>query len=114
MGFFQAIRTCFAKFWTFEGRAQRSEYWWFVLFVFLATFLVEMSIAIFAHWIIPDPNFVRPILTLLLLSASVQRMHDGDLSGGWLLLPLLNLDWLCQAGARGPNSFGPDPLGLSN
>ena len=33
MGFVDAIKTCLAKFFVFSGRAVRSEYWWFVLFV---------------------------------------------------------------------------------
>ena len=28
----QSIRTCLTKFATFDGRASRSEYWWFQLF----------------------------------------------------------------------------------
>ncbi len=36
MGFQEAIRTCIKeKYATFSGRASRSEYWWFVLFVSL-------------------------------------------------------------------------------
>ena len=27
MGFIEAIKTCFGKYATFEGRARRSEYW---------------------------------------------------------------------------------------
>lgn len=35
MGFVEAIKTCLAKYFVFSGRAARSEYWWFVLFVVL-------------------------------------------------------------------------------
>ena len=31
-----AVRTCLSKYITFTGRAARSEYWYFVLFIFLA------------------------------------------------------------------------------
>lgn len=49
--------------------------------------------------------------------ASVQRLHDVDKSGWWLLLslvPLVNIVLLVYLyvapGTRGPNRFGPDPL----
>lgn len=29
MGFLEAVKACFGKYATFEGRARRSEYWWF-------------------------------------------------------------------------------------
>ena len=35
MGFVDAIKTCFSKYASFSGRATRSEYWWWVLFVVL-------------------------------------------------------------------------------
>ena len=35
MGFQNAVRKCFKDFATFQGRAPRSEFWWFMLFIFL-------------------------------------------------------------------------------
>ena len=35
MSFGQAIKTCFSKYLVIAGRAPRSEYWWFALFVLL-------------------------------------------------------------------------------
>ena len=35
MSFLSAIQTCFVKYATFHGRARRSEYWFFVLFIML-------------------------------------------------------------------------------
>ena len=37
MTFAQAVRTCFAKYATFSGRASRPEYWWFFLFLLLGS-----------------------------------------------------------------------------
>jgi uncharacterized membrane protein YhaH (DUF805 family) len=36
MGFQDAVRSVFSKYVTISGRATRSEYWWWVLFVVLA------------------------------------------------------------------------------
>ena len=33
MGFGDAVRTCWKKYGDFDGRAIRSEFWWWVLFV---------------------------------------------------------------------------------
>jgi len=35
MGFGEAIKTCFSKYFTISGRARRSEYWYFYLFTIL-------------------------------------------------------------------------------
>jgi len=35
MGFIDAIKVCLAKYVTFSGRARRSEYWYWTLFVVL-------------------------------------------------------------------------------
>lgn len=31
--FMEAVKTCFKKYATFKGRARRSEFWWFYLFL---------------------------------------------------------------------------------
>jgi len=48
----------------------------------------------------------------------VRRLHDTDRSGWWWLLALVPivgwiilLVWNCSRGTRGPNRYGPDPLG---
>ena len=33
--FMEAVKTCFKKYATFKGRARRSEFWWFYLFLSL-------------------------------------------------------------------------------
>ena len=37
MNFGDAIKVCFTKYVGFEGRATRSEYWWWVLFIVLVS-----------------------------------------------------------------------------
>ena len=32
-----AVTTCFKKYFDFKGRARRSEFWWFALFVIICT-----------------------------------------------------------------------------
>ena len=33
MGFIESIQVCFSKFFDYNGRAMRSEYWYFFLFL---------------------------------------------------------------------------------
>lgn len=123
MSFTDAIRTCLSKYVDFSGRAARSEYWWWVLFVVLGSFVFGfIDGAIFGA--APDG---RPIsilgglwsLALLLpsIAVGVRRLHDRDMVGWWLLLAfipivgsLILIFFFVQRGTDGTNRFGPDPL----
>ena len=104
MTFSESIKTCFSKYADFNGRASRSEYWWFFLFIVLVSIAASMISQIVA--------VVFSLATFLpSLAAAVRRMHDTDKSG-WLLLigliPLVGLVllyFLAQPGKE-PNRFG--------
>lgn len=104
MTFGESIRTCFTKYATFEGRAARSEFWWFFLFTFLASAAASM---------INDTLSGLVSLATLLPSLAVgaRRLHDTNRSGWYLLLWLIPLVgwiilviWAIQE-AREPNRF---------
>lgn len=95
MGFTQSIRNCLKKYFVFSGRARRSEYWWFVLFVVL----VSSAFAILESIIVgPGPGSepssgvasqaFQLAVALPVLSAGWRRMHDSGRPGWLLLLPL--------------------------
>ena len=48
MSFIEAIKTCFAKYATFKGRARRSEFWWFYLAVAAVNMVLGWILQIFA------------------------------------------------------------------
>jgi len=115
MNFGQAISSGFSNYVNFSGRAARSEYWFWVLFVVLAEIVtsgidyvigIELVTSIFAlATLIPG------------IAVGVRRLHDTDRSGWWLLLGLIPLVggiiliiWFCGKGTDGSNQFGPDPL----
>jgi len=110
MTFGQSIKTCFSKYADFNGRASRSEYWWWVLFVFLvsgATGIVSESLS---------GIFTLAIL-LPYLAVGARRLHDTDRSGWLLLLNLIPLiGWIIlivffiQEGKE-PNRFGSSGAG---
>ena len=79
--FFESIRICLTKYAEFNGRASRSEFWWFMLFVTLvASALLYVSEA----W----SNVFLVAILLPLLAAGSRRLHEIGKSG-WLQLYLL-------------------------
>jgi uncharacterized membrane protein YhaH (DUF805 family) len=87
MSFGKAIRTCLSKYATFSGRARRSEYWFFALF------LIIVGVASYLIEVVADARGVNEISLLVLLLPSfavlVRRLHDIDRSGWWALLPFV-------------------------
>ena len=104
MTFGESIRICFSKYATFEGRASRSEYWWFFLFMFLTSAA--------ANLIGESASGLVSLATLLpSLAVGARRLHDTDRSGWYLLLWLIPIIgwiiliiWMIQE-AREPNRF---------
>lgn len=122
MSFNAAVATCFRKYAVFSGRAPRAEYWWFTLFLLLAGFALGLADTLFFLTPAEQTGPLNTIFTLATLLPSLavgaRRLHDVDRSAWWLLLwlvPVLGwlilLWWTVQPGTRGPNRFGPDPLG---
>jgi uncharacterized membrane protein YhaH (DUF805 family) len=119
MDFLPAVTTCLRKYATFEGRASRSEFWWFVLFNTLVGAAARIVDVASGH---RDGDGVLSglvWLALLLpsLAASCRRLHDIGRSGWWMLVdfvPLLGwlvtLYWNCSKGDAGENLYGTDPL----
>ena len=105
MSFGQAIASFFRNYVTFSGRATRSEYWYSVLFIFIASVVVAIL----------DPTEVLgTVLSLVLflpsIALSARRLHDINRSGWNQILSYLFpigtiavLVWYCkpaQDGAR--------------
>jgi uncharacterized membrane protein YhaH (DUF805 family) len=120
MNFGQAIKTCLNKYATFSGRATRSEYWYFFLFLVI----VNIVASVLDSTIFGDMPVLYLIATLALLvpsiAAGVRRLHDTDKAGWWLLaglIPVIGtivlIVFFCQRGSVGTNQFGPDPLQAS-
>ena len=114
MGFTQAIRTCFSKFATFDGRACRSEYWYFVLFGWLLSIVLQVLSAMSEAVLVMLFGYL--VLLIPSYAVGVRRCHDLDKSG-WMFLvgfiPIVNfyLVYLfCLKGTDGTNRYGEDPF----
>ena len=122
MSFVDAVRTCLNKYISIEGRARRSEYWWFFLFGLLGSFVASLVDRVAFG---PDSGLFSGLFSLgILLPAicvAIRRLHDRDMSGWWFLLNLVPvigalvlLVIYALPGTDGPNRFGPSPLAGSN
>ena len=99
MTFAQSVVSCFRKSVAFEGRASRSEFWWFLLFAilfFLACTYIAPNIAIAAE-------ITALVNSYPLLMAAMRRLHDIGRSGMWCLvwLFILTLSLFAVAITRG-------------
>ena len=139
-----AVITCFKKSLMTGGRASRSEFWWFMLFNFIASVLLMIVIFPLAGlWVLVT---VFPTMCVF-----IRRFQDMNISGWWLLLcpalmfsvimaiivarnaeilswevaELVSIIWFvgcpvliflinCIKGTAGDNRFGADPLAEEN
>ena len=123
------------RFADFSGRSRRKEFWSYILFVWVATFvLMYLDAALglggtassYSEGGSVGFNMSGGLLSILFLlgtfipslAVSVRRLHDLGKSG-WMILigliPLIGAIYLlvqyAQPGVVGPNSYGPDPKG---
>jgi uncharacterized membrane protein YhaH (DUF805 family) len=78
----ESIRVCLTKYADFKGRAARSEFWWFTLFVSLVA-------AVFSYWSDPWSGGLLVAILLPQLAVGARRLHDIGWSGWWQLFVLV-------------------------
>lgn len=122
MGLFNAVRSVYSHYFTLQGRATRSEFWYFWLYQCLA-YLIMSSVCVAISVALQDDNgfafiiigifgifHVIPNFTIL-----VRRLHDSSNSGWWALLFLLSgpgtlvLLIFTLLPSEGDNKYGANP-----
>jgi len=121
MTFSEAISSGFRNYVGFSGRASRSEFWYWMLFTVLVSIamnIIDFGIFGISSNVNPFSSIWSLITFLPSLAIGVRRLYDTDRSGWWWLIafiPVIGIIVLivfwCSEGTRGPNRFGPDPLG---
>ena len=133
MGFIEAVKTCLGKYAQFNGRASRSEFWFFNLFLFIYLFVAGFLLGMVGA---SDETYGVATLVLLIpvfipgIAVAARRLHDINQSGwmqcifipgffadellgtGWVIYILtfaLYAFWFSQAGKKGKNRFGVQP-----
>ncbi len=118
------------KYADFNGRARRSEYWLFTLFLVIVSIVLYVPMLAFAGEM-QTTGEMNPIAGLFMLilvvfflgtlipsiAVTVRRLHDTDRSGWWYLISFIPfggivlLIFTVLDGTPGSNKFGRDPKG---
>ena len=125
--FLDTIKNRYAQF---NGRASRSEFWYFALFYFLTDLVAAIIDAFVLNPMLgatPEQaakgGFLQMIIALGLLLPSIalaiRRLHDIGKSGWWYLLVLVPIiGWVALLyfyildSQPGANAYGENPKGL--
>jgi uncharacterized membrane protein YhaH (DUF805 family) len=136
VGFAESVRTCFGKYADFQGRASRSEFWWFFLFTALVSLALSLPLYVLMVIVAVAGNSstgagVAAVITIIwsiivtvvaigllipLLAAGARRLHDYGQSAWFLLLyfvPCGNIVLIvlwALGGTPGDNPYGPRPV----
>ncbi|UYW00475.1 DUF805 domain-containing protein [Flavobacterium agricola] len=108
------------KYATFEGRARRAEFWYFLLFNIIFNFVfLFLSLALVGATDNTVFFLIYLIYSVLIIIPSIavciRRLHDTNRSGWWYLLnfipfgSIVLLFMYCYEGDVGRNGYGNDP-----
>jgi uncharacterized membrane protein YhaH (DUF805 family) len=123
-------KKAFAKnYANFNGRARRSEYWYYTLMNIIIVVGIQILTGIFAAMQSSVMAMVFGGLYIIFalasivpsLAVTVRRLHDVGKSGSFFFItfiPLIGSIWLlvlmCTEGNSGENAYGPDPKNQSS
>ena len=117
MNFFNAIKFGFKKYAKCSGRASRSEFWYWMLFVtILKLGIVIVGTSTDSPSILALFTLVPIILFIPTIAVAARRLQDTNRSQWWWLLSITVVGlipliiWWCQKGTDGDNRYGLDPL----
>ncbi|MDI9256266.1 DUF805 domain-containing protein [Flavobacterium sedimenticola] len=114
-------KVVFENYANFNGRARRSEYWYFVLMNLIVLIVATVLDGALGLNFSPLPyGYLYAAVALATfipgLAVAVRRLHDVGKSGWFyfiVLIPLVGAIWLLvlffTEGQQGENQYGPDP-----
>ena len=95
MTFKESVSTCFRKYITFSGRAMRSEFWYFQLFLLIGNFVTAFLDSLVGSGSLTSTGPLNGAFSLITFIPSIavtaRRLHDINKSGWW------QLGWLAVA-----------------
>jgi uncharacterized membrane protein YhaH (DUF805 family) len=118
VSFQEAVQTVLTqKYADFSGRARRSEYWWFYLFLFLVDVVFSVIDRAIGNTILG--LLVSLALLVPFIAVGVRRLHDTGRSGWWWLITftligiLVLIYWFAAEDSQPQtNQWGPSPKAL--
>jgi uncharacterized membrane protein YhaH (DUF805 family) len=114
-------KVVFENYANFNGRARRSEYWYYILANLIILIIAAVIDNVTGLNFEPLPYGVIYLLYALAtilpgIAVAIRRLHDVGKSGWFLLIlffPLIGSIWLlvlfATEGERGTNQYGSDP-----
>jgi len=104
MTFQESIKHCLTNYANFNGKATKSEFWWFFLFQVLAVVVAEIISPTLG-------SLVSLLLFIPYLAVAVRRLHDVNKSGWWYLIAftvvgvIFLIVWWCGDSIKTNNKF---------
>ncbi|TDN40330.1 DUF805 domain-containing protein [Hymenobacter sp. UV11] len=99
--------TVLRKYASVEGRASRAEYWNFLLFNYIVSFILAIIEArVHTHFIV-----ITYAVAMFLpgLAVGMRRMHDLGKYGIYALIPVYSHLLACFPGSKGANAYNFHP-----
>ena len=110
------IRAIKDNYCNFNGRASRSEYWWYCLFAVILGVVISVLFSFSQTAVSVVSGIVNLALLLPSLGLCVRRLHDVGKSGWWIFLafiPVIGaivlIIWFCQPRQPQTTAYGPGP-----
>lgn len=105
------------KYAVFDGRASRSEFWYFTLFNYIILVALLLTAKITGYAIIYDLCYIYMMVTMLpYIGVTIRRLHDTGRSGIWLIfgfIPIIGffivLALCIKDSDQGTNQYGQNP-----
>ena len=89
---------------TYNGRATRSKFWYFVLFNFICSLIVSIIASVTTLYILSTLYSLAVLCPGVCLT--IRRMHDINKPGWWCLIPLYNIYLCCLPSENSNNAYG--------
>ena len=107
-----AVRICLRKYVDFDGRASRSEFWWFALFILLCEVCTIAVRMMWEDWRSYMPGLMPEFILFAVFVApatavGARRLHDTG-RGDWRLLFFFMLAAMLISTAVTPGLIRPD------
>ena len=104
-----SVISCFNKYFDFETRSSRKEFWYWQLFRILMFLTITYLESLGLSGLLFISNFIFLIPEI---AVSIRRLHDINKSGWWILLTLTIIGiipltyFYCIKGDDGVNDYG--------
>lgn len=110
LGFVEAVKKVLSNVINFKGRARRSEYWWYMLAVCIANFVLSLVLGSMPLL----QNIISIIISLSAVSVTVRRVQDSGHSPIWVYIEfisgiLLTIYMLTSGYIEMLNTANPNP-----